>query len=51
MGSNAGFAIGGQGFLNSKDAIVNLCILEPRTFRPSEQVPRTVAVTQYKILR
>jgi len=51
MGSDAGFGIVGQGFFNSSDAIVNLCILEPRTFCPPDQVPRTVAVTQFKILR
>jgi len=51
MGSDAGFGIGGQGFLNSSDAIVNLCILEPRTFCPLDQVSRTIAVTQSKILR
>jgi len=46
MGSDAGFGIGGQGFLDSSDAIVNLCILEPRTFCPPDQIPRTVAVPQ-----
>jgi len=35
MGSDAGFGIGGQGFFDSSDAIVNLCILAPRGFRPS----------------
>ena len=51
MGSDSGFGIGGQGFFDSSDAIVNLCILAPRTFCPSDQVPRTVVVTQSKILR
>jgi len=51
MGSARGFGIGGQGFFDSSDAIVNLCILAPRTFCPSDEVSRTVAVTQSKILR
>ena len=51
MGSDAGFVIGGQGFFDSRDAIVNLCILEPCTFCPPDQVPRTGAVTQSEILR
>jgi len=51
MGSDAGFGIGGQGFLNSSDAIIDLYILAPCTFCPSDQVSRTVAVTRSKILR